>query len=227
MNSIVVHYQEIALKGRNRPWFIARLVRNIKTATADLDVKRVVTKMGRIEIILGGPDAWQPVAERLRHVFGIANFSRAALVPLDIEGIATAILEDLGDLRVSTFRVSAKRADKRFPLTSPQIEREVGGRIKEANGLDRRSRRSRSSRSTSKRSPARPFTISARKPVPAACRPASADGWSRLLSGGIDSPVACLSVDEARLPCHPGALSQLSDSVARLAGESARAGGAC
>ena len=37
-------------------------------------------------------------------------------------------------MRVSTFRVSAKRADKRFPLTSPQIEREVGGRIKEAKG---------------------------------------------------------------------------------------------
>jgi thiamine biosynthesis protein ThiI len=129
MNSIVVHYQEIALKGRNRPWFIARLVRNIRTATADLDVTRVVTKMGRIEVMLGEPEAWLPVADRLRHVFGIANFSRAALVPLDVDGIATAILHDLGDVRVSTFRVSAKRADKGFPLTSPHIEREVGGRI--------------------------------------------------------------------------------------------------
>jgi thiamine biosynthesis protein ThiI len=134
MNSVVVHYQEIALKGRNRPWFIGRLVRNIRTATSDLDVTRVVTKMGRIEIMLGDPAAWHQVAERLRHVFGIANFSRAALVPLDVDGIASAILHDLGDLQVSTFRVSAKRADKRFPLTSPQIEREVGGRIKEAKG---------------------------------------------------------------------------------------------
>ena len=134
MNSVVVHYQEIALKGRNRPWFIARLVRNIKAATRDLNVTRVLTKMGRIEIVLGAPDAWEPVAARLRHVFGVANFSRAALVPLDVEAIADAILRDLGDLRVSTFRVSAKRADKRFPLTSPQIEREVGGRIKAAKG---------------------------------------------------------------------------------------------
>ena len=134
MYSVIVHYGELALKGRNRPWFIARLVRNIRTATADLNVTRVVTKMGRIEIMLGGPEAWLPVADRLRHVFGIANFSRAALVPLDVDGIAAAILRDLGDVRVSTFRVSAKRADKRFPLTSPQIEREVGGRIKEARG---------------------------------------------------------------------------------------------
>src|SRR5688572_32948403 len=100
MNSVVVHYQEIALKGRNRPWFIGRLVRNIRTATSDLDVQRVVSKMGRIEIVLGSPDAWNGVADRLRQVFGIANFSRAALVPLDVDVIANAILEDMGDLQV-------------------------------------------------------------------------------------------------------------------------------
>ena len=55
-------------------------------------------------------------------------------MPLDVDVIAKAILADLGDLQVSSFRVSARRADKRFPLTSPQIEREVGGRIKEAKG---------------------------------------------------------------------------------------------
>ncbi len=193
MNSVVVHYQEIALKGRNRPWFIARLVRNIKTATRDLDVTRVVTKMGRIEIMLAGPDAWEPVAERLRHVFGIANFSRAALVPLDIDGIATAILDDLRDVHVSTFRVSAKRADKRFPLTSPQIEREVGGRIKEAKGW-----------SVNLDDPE--FTIHLEaltgeafyhfgKEMGPGGMPTGVSGRVvALLSGGIDSPVACYRI---------------------------------
>jgi tRNA uracil 4-sulfurtransferase len=75
------------------------------------------------------------VAGRLRHVFGIANFSRAGLVELDVDLIATAILRELpADLQPRSFRVSARRADKRFALTSPQIEREVGGRIKEARG---------------------------------------------------------------------------------------------
>jgi thiamine biosynthesis protein ThiI len=134
VNSVVVHYQEIALKGRNRPWFIGRLVRNIRSATRDLDVQRVVPRMGRIEVVLGSGEAWAPVAERLRCVFGIANFSRARVAPLDIDVIARAILSDLGDLQVKTFRVSARRADKRFPMTSPQIEREVGGRIKDAKG---------------------------------------------------------------------------------------------
>src|ERR671930_419761 len=97
MKSVIVHYQEIALKGKNRPWFIARLVR-----------------------------------DRLALVFGIGNFSRAGRARLDVEAIADEILKDLGPDDPETFPVSARRADKRFPLTSPQIEREVGGRVKEA-----------------------------------------------------------------------------------------------
>ena len=190
MNSIVVHYQEIALKGRNRPWFIGRLVRNIRTATADLDVKRVVTKMGRIEVVLGGPDAWAPAAERLRHVFGVANFSRAALVPLDVDAIATAILHDLGTVRASTFRVSAKRADKRFPLTSPQIEREVGGRIKEATGwtvdLDNPEFTIHVEALTGEA-----FYYFGKEAGPGGMPTGVSGRVVALLSGGIDSPVAC------------------------------------
>lgn len=190
MNSVVVHYQEIALKGRNRPWFIGCLVRNIRTATADLDVTRVVTKMGRIEILLGRPEAWGAVAERLRYVFGIANFSRAALVPLDVDGIAHAILADLGDLRVSTFRVSAKRADKRFPLTSPQIEREVGGRIKDAKGwrvdLDNPEFTIHVEALTGEA-----FYYFGKTAGPGGMPTGVSGRVVSLLSGGIDSPVAC------------------------------------
>jgi len=134
MQSVIVHYQEIALKGKNRPWFLAKLVRNLRTATADLDVKSVRILMGRIEIVLGPGASWDAVRDRLRRVFGVGNFARAGRAPLDVEAIAARILEDLGDQQAATFRVSARRADKRFPLTSPEIEREVGGRIKEARG---------------------------------------------------------------------------------------------
>ncbi|HKY19663.1 MAG TPA: tRNA uracil 4-sulfurtransferase ThiI [Vicinamibacterales bacterium] len=189
MKSVVVHYQEIALKGRNRPWFIGRLVRNIRTATSDLDVQRVVTKMGRIEVVLGSEDAWDAVAERLRQVFGIANFSRAALVPLDVDVIANAILADLGDLQVSTFRVSARRADKRFPLTSPQIEREVGGRIKEAKGwtvnLDDPEFTIHVEALTGEA-----FYHFGKEPGPGGMPTGVSGRVVVLLSGGIDSPVA-------------------------------------
>jgi tRNA uracil 4-sulfurtransferase len=133
MKSVIVHYQEIALKGRNRPWFISRLVRNIREATADLDVRQVKALMGRIEVVLGDAD-WPIVRDRLSKVFGAGNFAKAGRAPLDVDVIAAEILRDLDVPDPRSFRVSARRADKRFPLTSPQIEREVGGRIKEARG---------------------------------------------------------------------------------------------
>ncbi len=134
MNSFVIHYQELALKGKNRPWFIGRLVRNLRAAVADLDVQAVRALMGRIEVVLGPRAAPEQVSERIRCTFGIANFSRARRIPLDLDVISSAILEDLRDHECSSFRVSVRRADKRFPMTSPQVEREIGGRIKAARG---------------------------------------------------------------------------------------------
>jgi thiamine biosynthesis protein ThiI len=70
----------------------------------------------------------------LSRVFGVANFSRASRGPHAFGPLASAILDGLGDRAVASFRVSATRADKRLPFTSPQVEREVGGLIKEATG---------------------------------------------------------------------------------------------
>ena len=134
MTSIVIHYQEIALKGKNRPWFLGRLVRNLRRAVSDLDVREVRALMGRIEVVLGPTAVREDVGDRIRHTFGVANFSYAGRSTLDLDAIAVAILADLGDRSCDSFRVSVKRADKRYPLSSPQVEREIGGRIKEARG---------------------------------------------------------------------------------------------
>jgi tRNA uracil 4-sulfurtransferase len=147
-SSVIVHYQEIALKGRNRPWFIARLVRNLREVTRGLGVTDVRALMGRIELTLGNrqggqargtgtEDVWPELKTRLARVFGIANYSlarRVSLEPLDLDAVAGAILADLGERHPASFRVAARRADKRFPLTSPRLEYEVGGRIKDARG---------------------------------------------------------------------------------------------
>lgn len=136
MNSVIVHYQEIALKGKNRPWFLGHLVRNLRHALADLDVRAVRPLMGRIEVVLGPEATREQVGERIRRTFGIANFSYAARTPLDLDALTAAILRDLEGRTCRRFRVSVRRADKRFPLTSPQVEREVGGRIRLARGWD-------------------------------------------------------------------------------------------
>jgi len=134
MPSVIVHYQEIALKGRNRPWFVDRLLANIRAATVDLHAVKVRALMGRIEVRHGAVDEWSEIRERLSRVPGVANFSRAVPAPCDLDAIAKTILGELADTAVDSFRVTARRADKRFPLTSPQIERELGGRIRASRG---------------------------------------------------------------------------------------------
>ena len=134
MNSVIVHYQEIALKGRNRPWFIKRLVENVRAVLVDLDVVRVRSLIGRIEIVLGQHADWDEVRTRLSRVFGVANFARARRVGRSMEEITVAILSDLAGCEARSFRVTARRADKAYAMTSPEIERLVGGRIHSAQG---------------------------------------------------------------------------------------------
>src|SRR6186997_259771 len=105
MTSIVIHYKELALKGRNRPWFVKILVRNLRTALADFDIRSIRSVMGRVEIDLGAATSWDAVRERVRRVFGIANFSYASRAPHDFQTLASAILGDLGDRAPASFRV--------------------------------------------------------------------------------------------------------------------------
>ena len=189
MPSIIVHYQEIALKGKNRSWFMGRLVRNLREAVAGLDVRAVRSLMGRIELVLGPGATREQVGDRIRRTFGVANFSYAARTPLDLDLLTAAILRDLKGRTCSSFRVSAKRADKRFPMTSPQIEREVGGRIQEARGwrvdLEHAELEIHVELLTTEA-----FYFFGKERGPGGLPTGTAGRVVCLLSGGIDSPVA-------------------------------------
>jgi thiamine biosynthesis protein ThiI len=189
MNSIVVHYKELALKGRNRPWFVQMLVRNLRVALTGLDVASIRSIMGRIDIELGPAGSWAAARDRVRHVFGIANFSYAGRGPHDFDGLAEAILRDLGDRRPESFRVRAKRSDKRFPFASPQIEREVGGRIKDRTGW----RVDLDDADLSihiEMLPEHAFYFFGKEPGAGGLPTGTGGRVACLLSGGIDSPVA-------------------------------------
>jgi thiamine biosynthesis protein ThiI len=188
MNSIVAHYNELALKGRNRPWFVHMLVQNIRTALAGLGVPAVRSVVGRIEIEMG-PASWDAVRERLRTVFGIQYYSFAGHAPLDLDAIAKTILADLGDRRPASFRVTARRTDKRYPLTSPQIEFEVGGRIKEATGWRVDLGRPELTVHVDLM-PDRAFYFFGKEPGAGGLPTGTGGRVACLLSGGIDSPVA-------------------------------------
>ena len=135
MSSVVVHYGELALKGRNRPWFIKTLVRFIQAALAGLSVIKVGALVGRIVVSFEDEDDWPEIARRLARLPGIGNFSLARHVEPDLDAIASAVVAGLaGRPPVPSFRVMARRADKRFPIPSPHMERHIGRLVQERTG---------------------------------------------------------------------------------------------
>ena len=135
-SSIVAHYGELALKGRNRPWFTTMLVRTIASVLAGLDVRDVRPVVGRIIIRLGptGDEQWPEIRERLSRLPGIGNFALASHVVPDLDVIADSVAAAAIGRQARSFRVTARRADKRFPIPTPDIEREVGRRVQQATG---------------------------------------------------------------------------------------------
>jgi thiamine biosynthesis protein ThiI len=145
--------------------------------------------MGRIEVKLGPDTSREQAGDRIRRTFGIANFSYARRTALDLGVITRAILGDLADHTCRSFRVSVRRADKRFPMTSPQVEREVGGQIKAARGwtvdLDDAELTVHVELLSNEA-----FYFFGKERGPGGLPTGTAGRVTCLLSGGIDSPVA-------------------------------------
>jgi thiamine biosynthesis protein ThiI len=165
------------------------LVRNLRVALSGLDIVAIRSLMGRIEVELGRGAAWSEARDRVRHVFGIANFSYAGRGPHEFDALADAILRDLGDRHPASFRVRARRSDKRFPLTSPQIEREVGGRIKDRTGWHVDLDEAELSIHL-EMLPEHAFYFFGKEPGAGGLPTGTGGRVACLLSGGIDSPVA-------------------------------------
>lgn len=130
----LIHYHEIGLKGKNRRWFEQRLVTNIQRALADVPIGAVRRLTGRIVLDLKPDTPREIVTERLRQVFGIANFSEAACVRADMEAIREAVWALAEDTEFESFKIATKRSDKAFPLNSVQINQQLGAYVQERTG---------------------------------------------------------------------------------------------
>ena len=111
MNSIVVHYKELALKGRNRPWFVQILDAQPAHARSPASTSRAPRRSwAASRSTSGDPDVVAEVRERMRRVFGIANFSHAGRASARFRCAGRApFSQDLGDRHADSFRVSARR----------------------------------------------------------------------------------------------------------------------
>ena len=132
--AVVVRLGEVTLKKKNRPFFIRRLGRNIRRATSNLDIRDVEWGPNRILIMPGPALDWPELRERLRRIFGFANFSRCEVLPWDEDVIREGVLRMAVESSYESFRITVQRSDKRFPGTSQELERSIGAAVKEASG---------------------------------------------------------------------------------------------
>ena len=115
---------ELAMKGLNRSTFEVALVKNLHTSLKSLGEFDIRRAQSTIFVEPRSEDIdWDLACERVSKVFGLAAFTRARLCEKDMAVILENTVDYLQDAleEVSTFKVEAKRADKTFPLTSPQI----------------------------------------------------------------------------------------------------------
>jgi len=177
--SILVHYGELALKGKNRRLFENKLIENIKRATGG----KVRRFEGRLLVEDGDSDS-------LNNVFGISWFARSYRVKKDIRSIKELILEKLSEMIKGrpTFGIFVKRVDKKFPYTSMEVAKDIGEEIIKKYKLEVRLR-----------NPELPIYIEIADEVFVHFEKVEGSGGLPvgvsgrvlgLLSGGIDSPVA-------------------------------------
>lgn len=131
MDSALIRYHEIALKKGNRQYFTELLKRNVLAAVRDLGTKEIRSLPARLLLTFKTDVPEAALVERLRGVFGIANFSLVERVERDVEILRARVLGSLDGRRFDSFRIETQRGDKTFPLTSPEINRRLGAAVQE------------------------------------------------------------------------------------------------
>ena len=220
--TILIRYGEIHLKGRNRGFFESCLVRNIKNRLYGINYTFTCKRTRYVISDFAQEDEYE-IIDRLKTVFGIHSISVAQYVPSDFETISNTAIEMCRDY--GTFKVDTNRADKKFPLTSVEISRQIGGRIlAKKHNL-----------SVDLFNPDFVVNIDVRedggtfiyteKILCAGGMPVGTAGKGMaLLSGGIDSPVACymmakrgLSLDAIHFHSYPYTSELAKEKVIDLA----------
>lgn len=192
--AFLLKYAEIGVKGKNRYIFEDALVNQIEMALDKVEGEFEVSKVsGRIYAVAKGEFDYHETVASLTKVFGIVGV--CPLVQIEDEGfddLSQRVIEYLGKMYSDmnfTFKVNARRARKNYPLTSPEINMELGERILDAFPASR----------VDVHSPQIMVSVEIREKINiytetikgAGGMPIGTAGKAMLLlSGGIDSPVA-------------------------------------
>lgn len=187
--AVIVHYHEIGLKRGNRPLFLRHLARNLKRATADLGPVRLRQLSGRILLDLEGHPRPEAVRDRAAHVCGVASVGLAFAVPSTVEAMREATAAAIEGRRFASFRITAHRAFKTYPMTSVELNRDLGAFVlsRVATRVDLKNPEVEIRVEVL---PGETFVYADRVPGPGGLPVPASGTVLALLSGGIDSPVA-------------------------------------
>jgi thiamine biosynthesis protein ThiI len=191
MGLVLLRYGEIGLKGKNRAFFFRKLRRNVRKCLKANAIEGEVWQEGQ-RIYLETEQVDEAV-EAVRRVFGIVSLSPARVASPNMEAITLEALDLARHIELNedrTFKVRVRRADKAFPLISPEIERRVGMAIAEATGAQPDLSKAAQVTVGIEIHPQRALIFGERIAGPGGLPLGSQGRVVSLLSSGIDSPVA-------------------------------------
>ena len=185
----LVHYHELGLKRGNRPLFLRHLARNLRRATADLAPLTLRQVSGRVLLDLENHPDPAAVRDRIQRVCGVSSFALAYRVASTVEAMKSIIAWLVEGQTFASFRISARRAFKTYPMTSVELNRELGAFVLErvASRVDLRHPEVEIHVEVM---PAETFVYVDPVPGPGGLPVGASGTVAALLSGGIDSPVA-------------------------------------
>jgi tRNA uracil 4-sulfurtransferase len=209
MRYLIGRYHEITLKGRNRWRFVDQLKQNLRAIFSDYRLRAVRSEGPRLMVELPDELSDEVAAERAAFLFGVQNFSLSHPVALDIEALKREAVTAARGKPAKTFRISTRRAEKRFALNSMEIDRLVGAEV--ASALDLKVDLDNPDLTISIEILPDAAYMSAGKLTGPGGLPVGISGRAMvMLSGGIDSPVAAwrmmrrgLHVDFVHFHSHP------------------------
>jgi len=189
MRYLIGRYHEVVLKGGNRWRFVEQLRQNLKAVFADCRIGAIRGEGPRMIVEL--PDELDEaiVRERAALMFGLQNFSIARPVALTPEALKRGAVEAARGQNARSFRIRTKRSDKRFALTSVEIDQQAGAAVQEATGLAVDLENPDLTISIEVM-PAVAYISAQKYPGPGGLPVGMGRRGIALLSGGIDSPVA-------------------------------------
>jgi tRNA uracil 4-sulfurtransferase len=186
---LVVHYHEISLKRGNRPLFLRHLRRNLERALADVGPAPIEQLSGRILIDLEGNPTPDAVRDRITRVFGVASATVAYRSPSTLDAMKAVLGRLLEGRAFPSFRITARRAFKTYPMTSVELNRALGAfvleRVPTRVSLEHAAQEIRV-----EVLPAETYISLDRVDGPGGLPVGASGTVAALLSGGIDSPVA-------------------------------------